>query len=350
MEEQNSSGLKKFGKVTLMFNKVFIEQDIQQNPYTLKILSQIKYNEKLIIDNMDDIWGRVKKPYLQKRETLNLFIATKKGTLVKEAPVAYGHGHEKHFYYIHAYNCIYECQYCYLQGYFNTPDLVLFVNHEQIIEQMKDLIELKENENAWFHAGEYSDSLNLSHITQELDLYFDFFRKHPKCRMELRTKSVNIKELLRLQPVDNVYVSFTISSSQGAKAFDYKCPTVSSRLKAIKKLVAHGYNIGIHFDPIIYHEDFLKEYKELLRELALVLPPNKLGYISIGVVRFTKDVYREVENNYPDSKIHTQDLIKSFDGKVRYNMPMRMWMMNSVKELCLSHEYESEKIYLCMEE
>jgi spore photoproduct lyase len=333
-----------------MFNKVFIEKDIQESEYTLNILNNIKFKEQQLIDSMDDIWGRVKKPYLQKRETLNLFIAKKKGALVKEAPVAYGHGSEKHFYYIHAYNCIYECQYCYLQGYFNTPDLVLFVNHDEIIDEMRKLIELPENQNAWFHAGEYSDSLNLSHVTKELDTYFDFFRNNLNCKLELRTKSVNIKELLRLTPSPNIFVSYTLSSTQGGKAFDFKCPSVNARLQAIKKLVSHGYNIGIHLDPIIYHDNFMDEYKLLLEALSQILPDERLGYISIGVVRFTKDVYREVENNYPDSEIHSQDLIKSFDGKVRYNMPMRMWMMNSVKDLCIKNGYQNDKIYLCMEE
>jgi spore photoproduct lyase len=333
-----------------MFDKVFIERDVKNSPHTQNILKNVKFNQQQIIESIDEIWGRVKKPYLQKRETLNLFIANKKGTLVKEAPFAYGHGDEKHFYYIHAYNCIYECQYCYLQGYFNTPDLVLFVNHEEIIQEMKKLIELPENKGAWFHAGEYSDSLNLSHITKELGLYFDFFRENPDFKLELRTKSVNLKELIKLNPAPNIFVSFTLSSTQGGKAFDYKCPSVPARIKAIKKLVDHGYNIGIHLDPIIFHEDFLEEYSLLLQDLAQVLPNKSVGYMSIGVVRFTKDVYREVENNYPDSKIHSQDLIKSFDGKVRYNMPMRMWMMNSVKDLCIKNGYEDNKIYLCMEE
>ena len=333
-----------------MFKTVFIEHRVKESIHTKNILKNIKYRELEYIENIEDIWGRVKKPYLQKRETLNLFIGNKKGALVKEAPMAYGHGKEKHFYYIHAYNCIYECKYCYLQGYFNTPDLVLFVNHENIINEMTELVKLPENKNAWFHAGEYSDSLNLSHITQELNLYFDFFRNHPDAKLELRTKSVNIKELLNLKPSPNIFVSFTLSTENGAKSFDYKCPQVKARLNAIKKLIDHGYMIGIHFDPIIYHDNFEHEYDLLLQELAKVLPDDRLGYISIGVVRFTKDVYREVEKNYPDSSIHKQDFIKSFDGKVRYNYPMRMWIMNKVKESCLSSGYSNEKIYLCMEE
>jgi spore photoproduct lyase len=43
-------------------------------------------------------------------------------------------------------------------------------------------------------------------------------------------------------------------------------------------------------------------------------------------------------------------MIKSFDGKVRYHRPMRMWMMNTVKDLAIKHGIKEERIYLCMEE
>lgn len=333
-----------------MFKKVYIEEHLKNSSKVESILNKVKYHEILYIEKTEDVWGRVKKPYLQKRENLNLFIGEKRGQLVKEAPDAYGHGKEKHFYFIHAYNCIYECQYCYLQGYFHTPDIVIFINHDDITNQIEKLIQMPENKDAWFHAGEYSDSLSLTHITGELETYFDFFKKHPEAKLELRTKAVNIRELLKLNPLPNVYVSFTMSSSEGAKAFDYKCPSVKSRLTAIKKLVQHGFNIGLHFDPMIYHEDFEEGYLEVINSLSQILPDKQLGYISIGVVRFTKDVFKEVNKNYKDSKLLTQDYTKSFDGKVRYNMPMRMWMMNKVKNLCLNAGYGHSKIYLCMED
>lgn len=331
-----------------MFEYIFIEDAVKDHFRAKEILEKVRYQDLKPIDKIENYWGRVKKPYLQKRDTLNLYIGNKKGNLVKEAPAAYGHGREKHFYFIHAYNCIYECQYCYLQGHFKTPDLVFFINHEEIIEEMEKIV--KEHPDAWFHSGEFSDSLALSHITGELPLYFEFFKKYPNAKFEIRTKSINIKELEKLQALPNIFVSFTLSSIEGGKTFDVKCPNVKLRLKAIKNLVELGYMIGLHFDPIIYHENFKEEYQEVVDELKEILPDKQLGYISIGVVRFTKDVYYEVQRNYPDSKIVKQDYIKSFDNKLRYNHPMRAWIMNTVKEQLLLANYSPDKIYLCMED
>lgn len=331
-----------------IFNKIFVERGSLDSDVFIRVKEKHPKTPIKLIDDISEIWGRVKKPYLQKRTDLNLFIGEKKGQLIKETPDAYGMGNEKHFYFIHAYNCIYECQYCYLQGYFNTPDIVLFTNHDQIIDEMEKTISLFPN--AWFHAGEYSDSLSLTHLTNELPAYFNFFKKHPQAKLELRTKSSNISELLKLNPSKNIFISFTISSHSAGKVFDTRCPSVKSRLNAIEKLVKHGYMIGIHLDPLTFEDSFEEKYRELILSLSKILPNKSLGYISLGTVRFTKDVYKEVKTNYPDSKMIAQNFTKTFDGKMRYSKPLRSWMMNKVESLLLNKGYTSTKIYRCMEE
>lgn len=330
-----------------MWNKIYLEKTISDHPRALDILSKFKIGPTLI-DRYDEIWGQSKKPYLQKRDKLNLFLARKNGQLIKEAPEAYGQSGEPHYYFIHAYNCIYECQYCYLQGYFNTPDIVLFINHEDIVEEMKKILIQYPDKKVWFHAGEFSDSLALTHLTGELEIYHDFCACHPNAIIELRTKSVNTKVLEKLSPLPNLIVSFSLSPDKLAKKIDLKTPTVEARLKAMKHLLGLGFKIAAHFDPMIYVQTFEKDYQDLLKQMEDINP--HLVYLSLGVVRFTKDVHREVERNYPDSLIHSTPMIKSFDNKVRYHRPMRMWMMNKIKELAIQSGIRPEVIYLCMEE
>lgn len=332
-----------------MWNKVYVEEAILHTPRVERILQKINA-APLILQSYDEIWGQSKKPYLHKRDSLNLFLAEKKGQLLKLAPDAYGQAGEPHYYFIHAYNCIYECQYCYLQGYFNTPDIVLFVNHEEIMAQMQNTLDAHPDSRVWFHAGEFSDSLALTHLTGELELYHGFCQRNPRAVIELRTKSVNTKELMSLPPLDNFIISFSLSPQKIGKMIDLKTPSTTARLKVMGELMNNGFKLAAHFDPIIYQDTFKDQYEELLVQMQTLGLNASLEYLSLGVVRFTKDVYREVERNYPDSPIHSTPMIKSFDNKVRYHHPMRMWIMNSVKELALKHGIKPQTIYLCMEE
>ena len=330
-----------------MFNKVFVEKSIEGKAQTQKVLSKIKYKKLVQIDDYEEVFSRVKKPYLHKRDNLNLFLASKKGELVKEAPEAYGLGSEKHFYFVHAYNCIYECEYCYLQGYFNSPDIVWFLNHEEVIGEIDTIA--KSYPGSWFHAGEYSDSLSQSHITGEIQLYYDYFKNNPDSYWELRTKSANIKEIKKLKPIDNLFVTFSLSPREVAKKIDRKAAPINARLKAISELSSLGFSIGIHLDPVIIQGDWKTEYNQLVESLALSIDMQKIAFISIGVVRFTKDVYRSFQSNYPNSSIKTSSFISSFDDKVRYPRSIRLNAMRYIKNLCVEFGAKEGSIYLCME-
>lgn len=333
----------------MKIEKIFIEDEAKNSPQALSIPARFPKAQVQVIKDHAQVWGRVKKPYLQKRDSLNLFIAHKKGTLVKQAPDAYGLSGEPHYYFIHAYNCIYECDYCYLQGYFNTPDLVLFVNHQEIIESMQELVDSSTG-NIWFHAGEFSDSLALTHLTGELNFYHEFAKNNPRAYIELRTKSANIKELLKLSPLPNFITSFSLSPKDKVKSHDLKTPSLAARLKAIEKLYQAEHPIGIHLDPVIHSDNFKDEYEELIGELSKVIPLNEIEYISIGVVRFTKDVYNQVKMNYPQTTYFHSELTKGEDGKIRYPRPMRYWILGTIKDMCLKAGAIEESVYLCMEE
>jgi len=333
------------------FSTVYLERAIEHHPRVKSILKTLAVSEYHLIDDYSKIWGRAKKPYLHKREKLNLFLAQKKGQKVKLAPDAYGVKGEPHYYFVHAYNCVYECQYCYLQGYFNTPDLVWFINHEDIISEMQSVLNegLKTHKRVWFHAGEFSDSLAMSHLTHDLPCYYHFLVQNPQAIIELRTKSVNLRELKKLPPIPNLITSFSLSSELHARTYDLETPSLQLRLKALSELCNRDYPIAIHLDPIIYHSNFKLHYQHLIDQLDSLKVLNKLCYISLGVVRFTKEVFYEVSQNYPDSQLLKQPFIKPEDGKIRYPLYMRKKILSEIYHLLIQKSVDQSKIYYCME-
>ncbi len=333
-----------------MFKRIFVEKELTQHPRVQHITQQFPNIKSEIIDSVSTYFGRTKKPYLHKRQDLNLFLGQKKGQLVKEAPVAYGVPGEPHYYFVHAYNCVYECAYCYLQGYFNSPDIVLFLNHEDILQAMAQKLAEHPNQNVWFHAGEFSDSLALNHLTKEWDVYFEFFQQHPQAWLELRTKSAQIDQLLKLKPAANTVVSYSLSPPSSIKRYDYKTASYQERLQCLQQLEQKGYPLALHFDPIMPSENTLEQYHQLLSDLEHVISLKKLQYLSLGVVRFAKESFLEVQRNYPHSPLLTQEWTRGADGKVRLLRPYRLSLLKSIQKLCLEKGMREEQVYLCMED
>jgi spore photoproduct lyase len=332
-----------------MFRRVFVEERALKLERTQSLLNHFSHLPITTIQNIKDQFERKKKPYLHKRDSLDIFIGEKKGSLIKEAPLAYGLSGEPHFYFIHAYNCLYECEYCYLQGYFHSPDLVFFLNYEEIGEEIKAKAKEFFPNPIWFHAGEFSDSLAMSHLTGEIPFYFDLFKEIPNAKLELRTKSINIKELLKVDPLENVITSFSLAPEKISKLVDRKTPGTKLRLKAIRELANLGHPIGIHFDPILEGHNSKEEYETLLELLLEHLQEESLSYISFGTVRFPEKIHREVEKNYPESTVFQQDFIKDPEGMIRYPRPKRLKLLNQLKKKALELGIQGHKIYFCME-
>ncbi len=331
-----------------MFHKIFIESHLEKNSQTLSILKRYPHAEVQLINRIEHYFGKVKKPYLQKKDFLNLYLGKKRGTLIKKAPDAYGPGGGHHWTFVNAYNCIYECQYCYLQGYFHSPDIVLFINYEDMVKEAHKLI-MNSPHHLWFHSGESADSLALSHLTDELETYFRFFSQTPNATLELRTKSVNIKKFAAISPLPNVIIAFSLSPEDKVRQYDLATPSLKHRLNAMKKLQNYGHPLAVHFDPIIYDKDVLLKYERLIKSLASLFELRRISYFSLGVVRFTKEVYFQVKKNYPKSEIFSS--ILSYDKKhfIRYPKMMRLSLMKSIKTLLLEYGAREESLYLCME-
>lgn len=333
-----------------MFHKIFVERAVQTHPQTQKILTALGNPPWQLLDRIDDVFGRAVKPYLQKRTDLNLFIARKQGQLVKETPPAYGANTGRHYFFYNSFNCIFECEYCYLQGYFNSPDIVFFVNHDEICAAIEKICHAAPAQTHWFHGGEFSDSLALIHITQELPFYWHSFAKLRNGFLELRSKAVNIKALLRLPPHNNIVISFSLAPAAQITTFEHKTPSLRLRLKAIERLAAHGYRIGIHLDPVIYRPQLIASYRPLLQTVRATLDDTQLAYLSLGVVRFSRSVLARVKKNYPNSSLLSENFTCRQDGKVSYFRPQRLFILQKLRTLCTEVGIPARCIYFCMEE
>ena len=78
--------------------------------------------EKFLILNHKILESRKKKPAL--------ILAKKEGKKLHNVPNSFSIGGKKNYYFSHMLNCIYDCEYCFLQGKHMSAHYLLFVNYE----------------------------------------------------------------------------------------------------------------------------------------------------------------------------------------------------------------------------
>jgi spore photoproduct lyase len=149
--------------------------------------------------------------------------------------------------------------------------------------QILEKISKKENNNdIWFYSSDYSDNLATDNITGFTSEFIPFFDSLENVKMEIRTKSINIKNLLSLKPSKNIEIAFSLNPSEVISKYELKTPTLVLRIKAINSLIDAGWQVGIRFLPLLEIENYKEIYEKFLIETTKKIDFNKISSVFIG--------------------------------------------------------------------
>jgi spore photoproduct lyase len=245
-------------------------------------------------------------------------------------------------------NCPLDCSYCILQSYFNRPHLRVFVNLE---EELQKLIEIMEGDPHKIHrigTGEFTDSLALDPIAGWTNILLPVFSGSSNAVLELKTKTCNINNLVNSKYRDRIIVSWSLSSPFISAREEKGAPVIKERIKAAQRCQSEGFIIGFHFDPLIFHEKWKDEYKRTLDLLNDNIDPKGIIWISMGSFRFIPDLKTIIRKRHKKSLVLKGEFIPGLDGKMRYFKQIRIELYSFMKEN-LEKWHEDLGLYLCME-
>ena len=246
-------------------------------------------------------------------------------------------------------NCPFDCSYCFLQNYLTNPQLEVVEDHDLLIQEIESKI--KAQPWRFFRIGtwELGDSLALDEQTGQAKMLIDYFSTVQNAVLELKTKSDVVDPILDCNHQQKTVISWSMNTDYIINTEEHKTASLAQRLVAIEKVVSAGYLVGLHFDPMIYYDDWESDYMSLLDECYRVLPKDQVAWLSIGSLRFNPEQKRLIENNFRGSKLTCQEMIKGSDNKVRYVKPIRIEMYRAmIKKIKLLWGTEP-LVYLCME-
>jgi len=302
----------KIVKKPFKLKKIFCEQSIQ-NTCGIKINDYVSYFHNL-------------------KDKCALILANKKGELLRKTPNYYTPTSTYGYSILLSYNCIYDCSYCFLKGYFKTFNPVIFKNTEDFFKAIERTVSSDKLRPLYFYLGTFSDPIALSVFDNSYIEFAKFF-ENIDAILEIRTKSAKVEKLLLEGPLKNTIIAFSLSPQSVIDKFEPYTPSLKRRLKAIKLLDEAGFNIGIRFDPFFIGLD--SEYRDLVEFLNQI---DHLHSIEIGVLRFSKNEYKIFLRKNPavlkdlilDKDIYMHNvsrlkqtvemLFSNFKDKIYYNM------------------------------
>ena len=286
-----------------MIDTLYVEEAIASHPRTQRILERFPKARRIHIERYGEVFNRRTQNFrLQKRKPA-LILAEKHSGHVLPTPPGYGIGGAHNYYFSHMLNCIYDCRYCFLQGMYASANYVLFVNFEDFFSAIDDVLERHHGEPVYFFSGYDCDSLALESISKFVTEALPFFAERPNAWLELRTKSVQLKPLLDTQPISNCVVAFSLTPDDASRALEHKVPPLARRLEVMGRLASQGWPMGLRFDPLIYGEDWERDYGELFEQVFDAVPPETVHSVSYGPLRFPRAMFRDIVKLYPEEQL-----------------------------------------------
>ncbi|MHB1949266.1 MAG: SPL family radical SAM protein [Gammaproteobacteria bacterium] len=313
---------------------VYIERHILNHPRTQRILQTLNPTEIIECDHYKEVFNPKTQNFRIQKQNPCLILAEKQGSRVFPTPPNFGIGGQQNYYFSHMLNCLYDCRYCFLQGMYSSANYVVFVNYEDFMSDIKNMSQNTLSPN-YFFSGYDCDSLAYEPVTLFLKEFIPFFRELNNSILELRTKSTNIKELLRQEPYSHCIVAFSFTPDLISQTVEHKVPSVEKRLQALKEVAEKGWPIGLRFDPLIYHPQFKELYEALITDIFQKIKSEVIHSVSIGPLRFPDKMYQKITQLYPDDPLLSQPLYKQgniFSYREEIENCMKDWIQFLLKK------------------
>lgn len=254
------------------------------------------------IEHLGELTGRKSGVWSYQKSTPKLVLARKTSQLLYPcSAVAPSFGHPNFYYAVPMQNCLYDCEYCYLQGMYSAAHLVLFVNQEE----MQRAVRAKTDELGELYLCIAYDN-DLMAMEGKLGLiaeWVEALRGTPAATVEVRTKSANFASLKRLAPAPNVILAWTLSPQEIIDRFEAKTPSFAARLAAATQAVEAGWRVRLCLDPLLPVSGWREAYQALFAALDQADLWSRLDDASYGTFRMNKDYLRQARRARPESAL-----------------------------------------------
>ena len=285
----------------------YIEKQALNYPKTQNLLDKYKEKRIILIDNYAEIFNRKNQDFRKQKWANTFILAVKKGELIQKNP-EYCVSHIKDSYYFStSLNCIFDCEYCFLQWMYASSYIVLFVNIDDFKNQIDSLVASSKKDIMFFWAYD-NDSLAIDNISDFSNDFIPWFWGKKHAFLELRTKSSNISSLKKLKPVDNVTVAFTLSPEEIQKKYEKKSSSLSQRIKAIDSLQNLWWKVAIRVEPVIYSKDYKEIYWKFFKYIKTEINFSSIENIYFWSFKIPEIFFKKIRKMYPYSKLFNGNL------------------------------------------
>jgi len=274
------------------FRHIYVEKKIYEYEITQNIIKKFKNSGIILIENYKDIFNRKNQNYNFQKKSPDLILAFKNENYIyKGSPNCQNMGFEEYYYITQTYNCIYECDYCFLQGMLDSGNILIFVNTEDFFNSVKNI----DNKPEKLVSISYeSDMLSVNGIYPLAEKWLDFSETLNNIKIEIRTKSLNTS-YLKKGLNKNIILSWSVLPDEIIKKYEKRTPELSKRIDAVNRAAEYGYKINLAIEPIIIIKNFENIYSDFIKYIFKNIKAEFINSVSYGFYRIPSEYIKKIK-------------------------------------------------------
>ncbi|TVQ17607.1 MAG: hypothetical protein EA382_18640 [Spirochaetaceae bacterium] len=303
------------------FDTLYIEDRVADQPMTRAIAARFPAARIVAITHYGEIFYRRGQPIRAQKLKPALILAHADPPLLYRAP---GHvsGEERRelYYNDQIRNCVFDCDYCFLQGMHPSAHLLVFVNSDDFV----DAARRQASSGAfWLSVSYLSDVIAVETVAPIASQWVAFADTSPAVTVELRTKSDAEAFLSAHHARPNVVLAWTMSPPQIAQRVERGCAPFAARLRAVRRAVEAGWRVRIAIDPVLIVPGWDTAYPQMIDAVFAEVDPQSIEAVSYGPFRMAEPFYNRIDRARGDAPILAHPFVRR-DGLVGYSDAERL--------------------------
>lgn len=289
------------------FSHIYIEKRAGNYPLAEKIIKKFPRAVILEIEDYKSVFNRPGQDFQIQKKSMKLILALKKPPYIYDCGKLIQSGGYDNFYYVTPIlNCLYNCDYCFLQGMYPSANMVVFVNESDVFSAVSKSISARKfpDDPMLLSISYNTDLLAFENILQLSKSWIEFCKKTPDLKLEIRTKSALFQTLEEVKPTDKVILSWTLSPQEIITKHEFNTPGLNRRIKAAKAAINKGWKIRICFDPVIKSFNWQDIYTDFFDYVFRILPAAGILDVTTGLFRMNRDYFKQIRKSSPASVLY----------------------------------------------
>jgi len=288
------------------FSHIYVESQSIDSDIAEQSFKRFPKAKIIEIEDYKKIFNKNGQDFQIQKLSTKLILAKKQPPFIYPATdIIQDSGFSNFYFCTPLLNCIYNCEYCFLQGMYSSANIVVFTNTVEVKDAVKkQILERKYPDEPLLLSLSYNtDILALENILPLTKQWIDFANNTDDLFMEIRTKSGLTSSFNKLKPSKKILFAWTLSPNNIIQKYEHKTPLLERRIMSIQKIVDSGWPVRLSFDPILIYPNWKEDYKQMFERIKETISGDKIFDITIGVFRMSDDFLNRIKKTKPNSDL-----------------------------------------------